>query len=258
METLLATETRTHECGACHRRFPELGDVFSHDCPEARAASTYRRLVEEPRAHVHSASCDHGTTTARPAQAEPATEKQVAYLRTLLTERAGIEPAEAIRASLNADRVAGTLGKRQVSKAIDSLLQIPKAAQLPGDVKLPAGNAPIDLLDALPAGRYFVADTFVRVDRPGKGSFEGFVFVKRLPFGPDSDGIRFALLNPKARTVKVDDGFRNLLDALLADPSKAAVEYGHRTGSCCICGRTLTDPASIAAGIGPICAGKFG
>lgn len=35
-----------------------------------------------------------------------------------------------------------------------------------------------------------------------------------------------------------------------------AKEYGKLTGSCCNCGRTLTDEDSIEAGIGPICAGK--
>lgn len=35
----------------------------------------------------------------------------------------------------------------------------------------------------------------------------------------------------------------------------AQVEFWHE-GSCCICGRPLTNPASIAAGIGPDCAGK--
>jgi hypothetical protein len=30
----------------------------------------------------------------------------------------------------------------------------------------------------------------------------------------------------------------------------------HHCGFCCRCGRTLTDPASIESGIGPICAGR--
>jgi hypothetical protein len=36
-----------------------------------------------------------------------------------------------------------------------------------------------------------------------------------------------------------------------------AKEYGSLYGTCCNCGRTLTDEDSIAAGIGPICAKKF-
>jgi hypothetical protein len=37
-----------------------------------------------------------------------------------------------------------------------------------------------------------------------------------------------------------------------------AAEMGHQTGVCCICGRELTDPNSVAMGIGPICIQKGG
>ena len=33
--------------------------------------------------------------------------------------------------------------------------------------------------------------------------------------------------------------------------------FGHRFGSCCMCGRLLSDPESIEAGIGPVCANKY-
>lgn len=42
------------------------------------------------------------------------------------------------------------------------------------------------------------------------------------------------------------------------NPREAAVRYGQRTGRCSCCGRTLTNHASIDAGIGPICAEKWG
>jgi hypothetical protein len=35
-----------------------------------------------------------------------------------------------------------------------------------------------------------------------------------------------------------------------------AKEYGKVTGTCCVCGRKLTNEASIADGIGPVCSGK--
>lgn len=38
----------------------------------------------------------------------------------------------------------------------------------------------------------------------------------------------------------------------------AAAEYVKRSGACFVCGRTLTTPASLAAGIGPICAERIG
>lgn len=46
--------------------------------------------------------------------------------------------------------------------------------------------------------------------------------------------------------------------AIAADPRGEAVRYGQRTGRCSCCGRELTKHASIEAGIGPICAEKWG
>jgi hypothetical protein len=48
------------------------------------------------------------------------------------------------------------------------------------------------------------------------------------------------------------------LVAIAADPRGEAVRYGKRTGTCSCCGAELSNPKSIAAGIGPICATKWG
>lgn len=76
-------------------------------------------------------------------------------------------------------------------------------------------------------------------------------------------------INPSNNTLKLnrkckynDDTFvvklaRRLLARLLAndtEPIRAAGCDVTHAGSCCRCGRLLTTPASIAAGIGPICA----
>lgn len=47
----------------------------------------------------------------------------------------------------------------------------------------------------------------------------------------------------------------NALDKLTEERAR---EFGKLYGVCCICGRTLTNEESIAAGIGPICSGKQG
>lgn len=44
---------------------------------------------------------------------------------------------------------------------------------------------------------------------------------------------------------------------IAADPRAAAVEHGKLTGQCSVCNRPLTNPASVAAGIGPICGSNF-
>lgn len=48
-----------------------------------------------------------------------------------------------------------------------------------------------------------------------------------------------------------------VLDEFEGAPLAAAMKYGRLSGRCCSCGRDLTDPESIAAGIGPVCATKF-
>lgn len=48
-----------------------------------------------------------------------------------------------------------------------------------------------------------------------------------------------------------------LTDAAM-NPQEAAQRYGRETGNCSCCGRLLTDPVSVAQGIGPICAGRMG
>jgi hypothetical protein len=48
------------------------------------------------------------------------------------------------------------------------------------------------------------------------------------------------------------------LQVIAANPMEAAVRYGRQTGRCSCCGRELTNKASIDAGIGPICASKWG
>ena len=55
----------------------------------------------------------------------------------------------------------------------------------------------------------------------------------------------------------VRPAIESLLAELEASPVAAAIKYGKLPGRCCSCGLDLTDPQSIAAGIGPICARKF-
>ncbi len=48
-----------------------------------------------------------------------------------------------------------------------------------------------------------------------------------------------------------------ILRRLAEDPAGTAADHGHRSGSCCFCGRELNDPRSTAVGYGPICAEKW-
>lgn len=53
---------------------------------------------------------------------------------------------------------------------------------------------------------------------------------------------------------QVAEGMRAFGD----DPIGTMVRYGIETGICGVCGRRLEDPASVEAGIGPVCAKRLG
>lgn len=67
-------------------------------------------------------------------------------------------------------------------------------------------------------------------------------------------------LEPLAAVANVwstDPTLHDTLRAFEHDPILLASTFGRATGRCSCCGRTLTDPNSISAGIGPICAAGF-
>ena len=55
-----------------------------------------------------------------------------------------------------------------------------------------------------------------------------------------------------------DEATKAQVAGVVADPKAAAVAHGLRTSECSICARALSNPESVARGIGPICAERFG
>jgi hypothetical protein len=55
-----------------------------------------------------------------------------------------------------------------------------------------------------------------------------------------------------------DDASKAKIAEIASDPKSAALAHGRETGQCAVCGRELSDPASVARGIGPDCAKGFG
>lgn len=93
------------------------------------------------------------------------------------------------------------------------------------------------------------------INRAGDDSRNpGYLYVKR-------DGTYIGKVSPKGEFFRGRDCTDEDVEALReieGDVYEAAVRYGRETGKCSCCGRVLTDPASIEAGIGPICAGNWG
>lgn len=268
--------TTVYECqvpGCLAFRYETLQEALECDHPGRTATADVAHLpfgtvLESTDGWEKIANGFGGVTSRRveTATVVPPTEKQTAFVRSLLAERAGSDLAEAIRTGLNAAREAGKLDRKAVSLAIDALLQIARPVATPVETETPTatwdpskGSLQREVLEAIPSGRYFVDGTFLKVDRPDKGRWDGFIFVKviRNISGSFEDVKRVAILNPEASAARVDEGHRLAVETLASDPKAAAIAFGKKTGACCICGRTLTDPESVKAGIGPICAAKF-
>lgn len=120
-------------------------------------------------------------------------------------------------------------------------------------------SSPTSTLDLskVPDGRYAVpgGDTRlkVQIDRGVVGTrWEGYIFVKdAAAYG---QGQRYGMQRPGQ---SYQGQIVEQLTKIVSNPGEASRAYGRLVGRCGVCGRKLEDAASVAAGIGPICAGKF-
>lgn len=168
---------------------------------------------------------------AKVATAQPASEKQVAFLTSLLAERDHGWEAAKVLEGLKASKAAA-------SETIAKLLDMPKVAGVPTGPQWPN----------VPEGHYAVASAtgnndldFFRVDRPTKGKWEGRTFVKRIIGGHPEFGVAKGQV-------------KEVLDRIVAagiDESRTL--YGQEIGQCWKCNRSLTDELSRQLGIGPVC-----
>ena len=152
------------------------------------------------------------------AISNPASDAQLGLLRKLFVEKFDAEKAAECAAWLDTHR----LSKATASHKITTLLAMPTV------------NRPAELDE----GMYKVGDDIFKV----YFTQAGHIATKQLT----EDGFEYTGRKPLA---KIKPEHRMTLDL--------AKEYGKVTGTCCNCGRLLTNEDSIEAGIGPICAGKF-
>lgn len=85
----------------------------------------------------------------------------------------------------------------------------------------------------------------------------GFIYVK----GDRGSDAYYGKISPEGRFFPVSACPSTVEPHLLAfaqDPETHATKYGRLTGTCCFCGRKLTDERSTAMGYGPVCADHFG
>lgn len=98
------------------------------------------------------------------------------------------------------------------------------------------------------------AEGFVMTPASPTGNNAGAIYIKREGgeyLGKVANGKLFP-----SRSFTGED--KSKLEEIARNPLEAAKAYGKLTGRCCMCGKGLTDHVSIALGIGPICAERWG
>lgn len=181
--------------------------------------------------------------------ARPATRPQFDLIRTLLIELGeisplGVEMADLARVKMNDARfVSGDWNFETASEWITCLKALKVDARVDVAPVVESAKPKVEIPE-VPAGSYALESDGVWKFYLVEVSQTGFVTVSvqhsdeasRLPFGP-----MVAVLK---RIVEVT-------------PLEACKAYGRQIGECGKCHRTLTNPDSIAAGIGPVCAGRL-
>lgn len=96
-------------------------------------------------------------------------------------------------------------------------------------------------------GMYKLGETIYKVQKAVHGS--GKLYAKRLVVDTS--------VQPAHVSFEYEAGAVSRLSASDKLTLEEAKAFGALYGTCCVCGRTLTDETSIAEGIGPICARRF-
>jgi hypothetical protein len=96
-------------------------------------------------------------------------------------------------------------------------------------------------------------DTFVFSPAPETGKNAGAIYIKEdgIYLGKVAGGKLFPVRDCSAEAA-------DRIVAVASDPAAAAIAYGKKFGACSVCNRELSDETSVARGIGPVCAEKFG
>lgn len=153
-----------------------------------------------------------------------------------LTNKAAEASNTPVEATANQLLVLTTLNAHQLSKYIDMMKPIVASIPKPAFTPAPLAYVP-------PAGQYVINGKHYTIK---KSKIHGGMLVYLGDWG----GYVGALASPKCATVA---------EALsTAEKAKACVlAYAKETGKCGVCNTKLTDPKSIADGIGPVCKAKY-
>jgi hypothetical protein len=215
------------------------GDGEAHSAQETADIQAHERADDE-RAYASKAARDEQVS----GPMWPGSPKQIAYVIGLQKERQlpdnhVVKDEEALK----------LMERDKISAEINLLKTYPRKQ----------GRADDPTTYTMAEGRYALymeagpgvgtgSWHFYQVDKPTKGRWDGYVFIKRLIGAPGT--------YQKVAVAAADR--HRLLDRIEHDPKKAMIDYGKESGVCGRCASPLSDPDSLARGIGPKCAAKSG
>lgn len=216
-------------CGNCKADHPTVADVRA--CHEHAGKTT--------------------TATVKNGPMWPASPKQIDYALGLQLER---QLPDGYTMVTREDLMI--MERDQVSGKITFLKSLPRSG--PGvsggrkEWAMPEGRYALRVMDAAdslkPKDMRHVEWKFYEVDKPTEGRWAGYTFIKMLIGAPG-----------RYRKETMGKVMRDRILQMIEDnPKQAMINYGLQSGVCGRCASPLTDPDSLARGLGPICAGKSG
>jgi len=191
------------------------------------------------------------TQMTLPLVKDAASEKQVAFIDSLLTER----ELDAIQVS-SFRSMLPTLTKKQASGTIDLLLRLPqKATKVPGADKSVLQEA----LSSAPKSKYAIPVSELDISLEGTPltgdllfievkEYMGNLYMRRLT-GSVGGFTRHRVPSQDSITI---------MNVISQDPYKYTKIFGQHYSCCGSCGAELTDPVSRDLQLGPECRKKFG
>lgn len=170
----------------------------------------------------------------------PATDRQIGYCLRLLDERGLMGTRGNDGLEITDERVR-QLSKAIISKWITKLLAMP-----------PSTNRRV-WMENVPDGRYAL---YLGEHSEDSADARWYFFVIHT----NERGFRkvYNQASSELHFINNREYAEHIMKLISEDPQGASKAYGVQLGACGVCGRTLTHPDSIAAGIGPVCASRMG
>jgi len=265
-----ATTSYTEKCPSCRGtgRFVSYTGRVVGDCFKCKGAGsqTFKTSAE------HRAKARDAADARKAKAAASAAEQAAAWLEANPVEAEWLREPIKGDFTFHADMLAsltkyGSFTERQEAAVRNAAAKsAARKAQWAAEKAEREAGAPVLTLEKIRVGfdsavrflkrpKLRIADVQFSL-APATGRNAGAIYVVRA-----SDDTYLGKITQDDKFIRsrdCTDGDAEIVARVAADPAAAAEAHGHEFGQCSCCGRELTNPESVARGIGPICAERWG